>query len=216
MNLENMFKHQIYSITCFEHSRGRSTEYVVSEMLEAGIRIIQYREKHRSKRIKYEECMLLRKITRRYNAIFIVNDDVDIALLADADGIHIGQDDLPLKEVRKLIRKNQFIGISTHNPRQAREAVKAGADYIGVGPVFKTETKEEVFNHLTGTKYIRYVVKNINLPFVAIGGVKKHNIDEVIKAGAECVSLVTEITGTEDIREKAKNIFKRLRSLPQK
>lgn len=182
---------------------------MVSEMLKAGIRIIQYREKFRTKRIKYEECCWLRKITREYNALFIINDDVDLAILCGADGIHIGQDDLPLKEVRKLINSNQFIGLSTHNPKQAKEALRIGADYIGVGPIYETQTKKNAIQAV-GLEYIRYVSKNIHLPFVAIGGLKESNICRVVKAGARCVSLVTEITEAHNIQQKIKNIQKYL------
>ncbi|MDO9465067.1 MAG: thiamine phosphate synthase [bacterium] len=208
-NLKNIFSGQIYGITCFETSCGRGNEYVVSEMLKAGIRIIQYREKFRTKKIKYEECCWLRKITQKYNALFIINDDVELAILCEADGIHIGQDDLPLKEVRKLLNSNQFIGLSTHNPKQAKEALRTGADYIGVGPIYNTQTKK-ITAQAVGLEYIRYVSKNIHLPFVAIGGIKEHNIAKVIKAGARCVSLVTEITEARNIQQKIKNIQKYL------
>ena len=204
-NLKNIFSGQIYGITCFETSCGRGNEYVVSEMLKAGIRIIQYREKFRAKKIKYEECCWLRKITREYNALFIVNDDVDLAILCEADGIHIGQDDLPLKEVRKLIKPDQFIGLSTHSPKQAKEAVRIGADYIGVGPIYPTQTKKNTAQTV-GLEYIRYVSKNIDVPFVAIGGIKEHNIAEVLESGASCVSLVTEVTEACNIQQKIKNI----------
>ncbi len=182
---------------------------MVSEMLKAGIKIIQYREKFRTKRIKYEECCWLRKITREYNALFIVNDDIDLAILCKTDGIHIGQDDLPLKEVRKLIKPDQFIGLSTHNPEQAREALRTGADYIGVGPIYETQTKKNAIQ-ATELEYIRYVSKNIDVPFVAIGGIKEHNIAEVLESGASCVSLVTEITEAPNIQQKIKNIQKYL------
>jgi len=183
---------------------------VVNEMLKAGIKIIQYREKFRTKRIKYEECCWLRKITREYDALFIVNDDVDLAILCEADGIHIGQNDIPLEEIRKLIKPDQFIGLSTHNPKQAKEALRIGADYIGVGPIYETQTKKNVVQSV-GLEYISYVSQNINLPFVAIGGIKESNIAEVIKSGARCVSSVTVITEASDIRQKIKNIQKYLK-----
>ena len=204
-DLKNIFSDQIYGITCFERSCGRGNKYVVNEMLKAGIKIIQYREKFRSNRIKYEECCWLRKITQKHNALFIVNDDVDLAILCEADGIHIGQDDIPLEEVRKLIKPDQFIGLSTHNPKQAKEALRIGADYIGVGPIYETQTKKNAVQSV-GLEYISYVSQNIDLPFVAIGGIKESNIAEVIKSGARCVSLVTEITEASDIRQKIKNI----------
>lgn len=208
-NLNNIFSGQIYGITCFETSCERGNKCVVSEMLKAGIRIIQYREKFRTKKIKYEECCWLRKITQKYNALFIINDDVDLAILCEADGIHIGQDDLPLKEVRKLIKPDQFIGLSTHNPKQAREALRIGADYIGVGPIYETQTKRNAAQAV-GLEYIKYVSQNIDLPFVAIGGIKESNIADVVKAGARCVSLVTEITEAPNIQQKIKNIQKYL------
>ena len=208
-NLKDIFYGQIYGITCFETSCGRGNKYVVSEMLKAGIKIIQYREKFRTKKIKYEECCWLRKITQEYNALFIINDDIDLAILCEADGLHIGQDDIPLKEVRKLIKPDQFIGLSTHNPKQAKEALRIGADYIGVGPIYNTQTKKNTAQAV-GLEYIRYVSKNIHLPFVAIGGIKESNIAEVIKAGARCVSLVTEITEAPNIQQKIKNIQKYL------
>ncbi|MCK5595389.1 thiamine phosphate synthase [bacterium] len=208
-NLKDLFSGQIYGITCFETSCGRGNEYVVREMLKAGIRIIQYREKFRTKKIKYEECCQLRKITREYDALFIVNDDVDLAILCEADGIHIGQNDIPLKQVRRLIKPNQFIGLSTHSPEQAKEALRIGADYIGVGPIYETQTKKNTVQAV-GLEYIRYVSQNIDLPFVAIGGIKESNIAEVVKAGARCVSLVTEITEAPNIQQKIKNIQKRL------
>ncbi|MCK4401906.1 thiamine phosphate synthase [bacterium] len=204
-NLKDIFSGQIYGITCFETSCGRGNKYVVQEMLKAGIRIIQYREKFRAKRIRYEECCWLRKITREYNALFIINDDVDFAILCEADGVHIGQDDLSLKKVRKLIKPDQFIGLSTHNPKQAKEALRIGADYIGVGPIYPTQTKKNTIQ-AEGLDYIRYVSQNIDLPFVAIGGIKEHNIAEALEAGARCVSLVTEITEARNIQQKIKNI----------
>jgi len=204
-NLKDIFSGQIYGITCFETSCGRGNKYVVREMLKAGIRIIQYREKFRTKKIKYEECCWLRKITRKYNALFIINDDVDLAILCGSDGIHIGQDDLPLKDVRKLIKPDQFIGLSTHNPKQAKEALRIGADYIGVGPIYPTQTKRHA-TQAVGLEYIRYVSQNIDLPFVAIGGIKEHNIAGILEAGARCVSLVTEITEASNIQQKIKNI----------
>ena len=204
-NLKDIFSGKIYGITCFETSCGRGNEYVVSEMHKAGIKIIQYREKFRAKKVKYEECCWLRKITREYNALFIINDDVDLAILCEADGIHIGQDDIPIKDVRKLIKPEQFIGLSTHNPKQAKEALRIGADYIGVGPIYPTQTKKNAVQAV-GLEYIRYVSQNIDIPFVAIGGIKEHNIAEVLEAGAHCVSLVTEITEAPNIQQKIRNI----------
>src|SRR4030042_2401604 len=118
-----------------------SCEEMTLKVLSAGVRLIQYREKKRSRRMLYEEAVILRRLTRDFNAVFIVNDYADIALAVDADGLHLGQDDLPVREARKIIGKDKIIGISTHNFEQAIEAEKEGADYIGFGPVFHTKTK---------------------------------------------------------------------------
>jgi thiamine-phosphate pyrophosphorylase len=145
----------------------------------------------------FEECLEIREITRKSGVMFIVNDFVDIALLANADGVHVGQDDLPIHEVRRLVG-HRIVGVSTHSPEQAEAAVAAGADYIGVGPVFETRTKEDVCDPV-GLEYLEYAVRKVPIPFVAIGGIKEHNIHEVVSRGAETVCLVTEIVGAEDI-----------------
>jgi thiamine-phosphate pyrophosphorylase len=156
---------------------------------------------------KYLECIEIRELTKKYNSTFIVNDHVGLALSCNADGVHIGQDDLPLKEVRKIMGEGRIIGISTHNPSQAVEAEKSGADYIGVGPIFKTSTKVDVCEPV-GLTYLDFVVRNIKIPFVAIGGIKEKNLLSVVERGARCAALVTEITEAENIGEKILNLRK--------
>jgi thiamine-phosphate pyrophosphorylase len=145
----------------------------------------------------FEECLVIREITRKHGVMFIVNDFVDIALLSDADGVHVGQDDLPLEEVRRLVG-HRIVGVSTHSPEQARAAVVGGADYIGVGPIFETRTKEDVCDPV-GFSYLEYAAANVPISFTAIGGIKAHNIHEVVSRGAESVCMVTEIVGADDI-----------------
>jgi len=195
----------IYCITDEKHSNGRINIYVVREMLESGIKIIQYREKYKSFSEKYRECIEIRKLTKNYGAILIVNDHPDLAMMVKADGVHLGQNDYPIKEVRKLIGKNMIIGVSTHNPKQYIKAAKNGADYAGVGPLFETHTKDDVMPPV-GLGYLRWVVKNKKIPFVAIGGIKEHNIKDVINEGAKCICLVTEITEAKNIKDKIKSL----------
>jgi thiamine-phosphate pyrophosphorylase len=189
----------IYGITAEKFSNGRSNIEVVREMIRGGVSVIQYREKYAHKSIReiYAECREIRKITAENEVMFIVNDFVDIALLVDADGVHVGQDDLPVDAVRKLVG-DKIIGLSTHSPEQAREALAIGADYIGVGPIFETRTKDDVCAPV-GLDYLAYAAANVPIPFVAIGGIKAHNIDDVCRAGARSVCLVTEIVGAADI-----------------
>jgi thiamine-phosphate pyrophosphorylase len=191
----------IYGLTAEKFSLGRSNPDVVRAMLDAGVRIVQYREKTKKMGAKYEECLQLRAMTREAGAAFIVNDDIDLALLVDADGVHVGQEDLPVAAVRALVGEGRAIGLSTHSPEQARAAVAAGADYIGVGPIFATQTKDDVCAPV-GLSYLDFVVREIDLPFVAIGGIKEHNLAEVAGRGARCTALVTEIVGVSDMRGK--------------
>ena len=191
----------LYGLTAEKFSLGRRNADVVQAMLDGGIRIIQYREKTKKMGLKYEECLHLRAMTREAGAAFIVNDDIDLALLVGADGVHVGQEDLPLEAVRRLVGENMAIGLSTHSPEQARAAEARGADYIGVGPIFATRTKEDVCAPV-GFAYLDFVAGNLSLPFVAIGGIKEHNLAEVATHGARCMALVTEITAAADIRGK--------------
>jgi len=154
--------------------------------------------------------MKLREITKEAGVTFIVNDDIDIALLVKADGVHIGQDDIPIEKVRELVGEEMIIGLSTHSPAQARDSVNRGADYIGVGPIFRTYTKKDVCEPV-GLEYLDYVAANIDIPFVAIGGIKEHNIYEVVTRGAKCIALVTEIVGAESIEEKIENLREQMK-----
>ena len=204
VNKKEKLETDLYCITASDHSLGRTNMEVVKAMINAGVKIIQYREKDKSLLEKYNECREIRKLTKDAAVTFIINDDIDIAILLNADGVHIGQDDLPIEEVRKLVGEEMIIGISTHSPAQALDAVKRGADYIGVGPLYKTFTKKNVCDPV-GLEYLEFAVANIKIPFVAIGGIKEHNLGDVKKKGARCVSLVTEITGAPDIEQKINN-----------
>jgi thiamine-phosphate pyrophosphorylase len=188
----------IYCITDEMHSHGKSNAIVVKQMLDGGARIIQYREKEKTGLDKFRECQTLREYTSDYRAVFIVNDDIDIAMAVGADGVHIGQDDMPIEAVRKLLGSEKIIGLSTHSPEQALDAIKRGADYIGAGPIFRTFTKKNVCDPV-GLEYLSFAVKSVNIPVVAIGGIKENNIDQVIASGAKTVCLVTGITEAEDI-----------------
>lgn len=199
-SLKKIFDNMIYALTGSEFSLGRDNITVVSSMLEAGIKIVQYREKDKYKKEKYEECLKIRELTRKYNALFIVNDDLDIAISTEADGLHIGQDDLPIEAVRNIVGDSLIVGLSTHSIEQANSAYKKDVDYIGVGPIFTTKTKKDVCSAV-GLEYLDYVVKNIDMPFVAIGGIKMQNIEEVIEHKAKTIAMITEIVGASDIKK---------------
>ena len=188
----------LYALTDSRLSLGRPLAVVAGALLESGVRILQYREKKLKAGKMLEECRLLRRLTERAGACFIVNDHIDIAMLVGADGVHIGQEDLPVPEVRRLVGPDMLIGLSTHTPDQARAAVASGADYIGVGPIYPTQTKKDVCAAVT-LDYLDWVVANITLPFVAIGGIKRHNIADVIAHGARCCAIVSEFVSAPDI-----------------
>jgi thiamine-phosphate pyrophosphorylase len=205
----------LYGITAEKFSNGRTNIEVVEQMIKGGIKIIQYREKRPSKSYNtiLEECRQIRALTRAAGVTFIVNDYVDVALLVDADGVHVGQDDLPVGEVKKLLGREKIVGLSTHSPKQAEEAVRAGADYIGVGPIFATRTKDDVCDPV-GFTYLDWVFENISLPFVAIGGIKLNNIDQIVLRGVKTICLVTEIVGATDIVARVDELHMALAESP--
>lgn len=172
-----------------------SYEDMTLKALRTGVRWVQYREKGKSRRVVYEEAVRLRKLTQDFNAILIVNDHADIALCVNAEGVHLGQEDLPLREARKIMGKNRIVGISTHSLEQAIEAEKGGADYIGFGPVFHTITKEA--GSPKGVSMLREVKKQVTIPLVAIGGINLENIQLVLDAGADAVAVASAILSGE-------------------
>ena len=196
----------IYGITGDNFAHGKSNLECVKAMIEGGIKIIQYRDKTKSIKEKVKEAREIRELCKRNGVVFIVNDHVDIAILVDADGVHIGQDDMDPSDVRKLIGDNKIIGLSTHSEEQGMKAyLNPDVDYIGVGPIFPTTTKDTA---PVGLGYLEYAVKNLHLPFTAIGGIKEHNLHEIISRGAKNVCLVSDIVGADNITEKVKELQK--------
>lgn len=192
---------------CFITDRkacGLSCKDMTLKVLGTGVRWVQYREKEKSRREIYEEALRLRRLTADFNVSFIVNDHADIALSVGADGVHLGQDDLPLKEARKIIGREKIIGISTHSLEQAIEAEKGGADYIGFGPVFHTITKDA--GSPKGIEMLRKVKKQIHIPVIAIGGITLENIRSVLETGVDAVAVASAILGG-DIVENARRFL---------
>lgn len=195
----------VYAITDSETSLGKNLIEYSTELLLGGAKILQYREKNKRKGEILKEALELKKLTTKFNALFIINDYIDIALLVDADGVHLGQKDLPLKEARKLLGENKIIGISANTFEEAKEAELNGADYIGVGPIFSTQTKKDA-NLPTGTKLLTKIKENLSIPFTAIGGIKLSNLDEVLKTGTTSICLVSELLSAPNTFEITKKI----------
>ncbi len=200
------FPDGIYGILGEAFSRGRSNVETAQLMVDAGIDILQYREKaeNKDRGQMLAQCLEIRKITAAAKVPFIVNDFLDIALLCGADGVHLGQEDLPVAPVKKAY-PHLMVGCSTHSPDEAARAVRDGADYLGVGPVFPTQTKADV-GDTVGLEFIDHVASVHTLPFVAIGGIKRRNIGDVAARGAKTICLITEIISAEDIGTRIREI----------
>ncbi|WP_418791637.1 thiamine phosphate synthase [Phosphitispora sp. TUW77] len=194
----------LYVVTGEDFFAARSYREVVSACIEGGAGIIQLREKNWPASRIFEVGREVREITHKSGVLLIINDRVDLALALEADGVHIGQEDIPLRAVRKLAGSKLIIGVSVGTPEQALEAERSGADYIGVGPIFPTETKKDA-RFPRGLQILTQIRQAVSLPIYAIGGVKLHNVASVIRAGADGVAVVSAVVGAADITDAARN-----------
>ena len=195
----------LYAILDPEQTRGRDPETVLGQLLDGGAKIIQIRVKSLTPRDFLDLARRTRALTRSYGCRLIINDRADIALGCDADGVHLGQQDLALRAGRKIMGQ-KLIGISTHDGDQAREAERGGADYIGFGPMFGTATKQTGYD-ARGVEMLRQIRAAVKLPIVAIGGIKEENVQEVWRAGADSAAIISDILGAEDITVKTKRML---------
>jgi thiamine-phosphate pyrophosphorylase len=163
----------------------------VEAALQAGLTLLQYREKTADDAVRLLHAQKLCKMCHHYGALFIMNDRVDLALAVDADGVHLGQQDIPIALARQLLGPHRLVGRSTTNPEEMRRAIDEGADYIGVGPVYETPTKEG--RPAAGLEYVQYAAKHATIPWFAIGGIDPSNISDVLAAGAERIAIVRAI-----------------------
>lgn len=177
----------------------------VESALSAGVKIIQYREKNKSTREMAEEAALIKKMCGG-KAIFLVNDRIDIALAAKADGVHIGQDDMPYHTARLLLGKKRIIGITAHNAEEAVLAEKDGADYIGASPVFHTKTKPDAGKH-GGLELIEEISKKVRIPVVAIGGINLNNVASVIEAGADSAVAISAVVASNNVEKECRRFI---------
>lgn len=168
---------------------------VVEAALQGGLTLVQYRDKTADDLTRINTATKLRQLCHRYNALFIINDRVDLALAVDADGVHLGQEDVPVAFARQLLGSQRIIGRSTKNPDEMQRAIAEGADYIGVGPVYETPTKAG--RAAAGLEYVRHAVKHATVPWFAIGGINAENLADVLSAGAERVAVVRAIMEAE-------------------
>lgn len=188
----------IYVITDRGLSHGRSEAEVARLAYEGGADIVQLRMKTEGGKEMLEQAKAIKELADEYAKFFIVNDRVDIAMLSDADGVHLGQNDLPIQEARKLLGDDKLIGVSVRNVDQAIEAFEAGADYIGVGSIFQTNTKPDALQSL-GLDALFEIRNAVDIPIVAIGGINRGNIKDVIRSGADAAAVISAVVGQDDI-----------------
>lgn len=192
----------LYPVITSKFCKGRKPLDVLKAVIKGGVKIVQLREKEMTKKDLYDLAVDFRKITKRAGVTLIINDHIDIALAVKADGIHLGQDDLPCKVARKL-GPSLIIGISTHDREEIVKAEIDGASYINVGPIFATGTKQLSMEPL-GLDYLKDT--RTSLPFTVMGGIKENNIKDVLECGAKTIAMVTELTEAENIIEKTKRL----------
>ncbi len=196
---------RLYAIVDTAQTGGRPLVSVIDAMLAGGVSVLQLRMKDRPADEFLRLALTARERTTRAGCLFIVNDRVDIALAARADGVHLGQDDLPLEAARPLVGE-MLIGISTHSLEQAEAAERGGADYIGFGPMFPTRTKETGYGS-RGVAMLESVRRRVGIPIVAIGGITAENVARTWNSGADAAAMISYLTQSDDVTARVKEIL---------
>ncbi len=210
MNTKTLQEVRLYCFSPGDFLMGRDPVELVAAQIKGGADVIQLREKGMPKRESLELGLATRSLTRQEGVLFIVNDDLDLALILEADGVHLGQHDIPIKYARPLL-KDKIIGISTHSLHQAREAIDSGADYIGVGPVFHTMTKTKA-DPVVGIDLVLKVREISSVPVVAIGGIGEDTIDSLVNRGINRVAIISDILSSDDVEAKTRALKQKLKS----
>lgn len=201
--MNHSLDYSLYLVTDQNFSGNRSVIDIVKQAVEGGVTVVQLREKDLNTRLFIEKAIALKKILSNFHIPLIINDRIDIALASNADGVHIGQSDMPFSLVKKIIPASMIVGLSVENMAQAEEAQNMDVDYLGISPVFSTATKtnfDEVPWGLDGIKRLKSISRH---PLVAIGGINKSNTAQVIKAGADGIAVVSAICASPDPKAAA-------------
>lgn len=201
----------LYLVTDRELIKDKSIENAIEEAILGGVTIVQLREKDCSSLDFYTVAISVKKITDKYNVPLIINDRIDIVLAVDADGVHLGQSDIPCEIARSILAEGKIIGVSAHNLEEALKAKENGADYLGCGAVFTTSTKKDV----TGLdiKELSKIKEKVELPMVAIGGINLDNIEKLYGTGIDGVAVVSAIIGKNDIVSSARELKEKIKNL---
>lgn len=198
----------LYPVTCEKLSSGRSNLQVLEGLIEGGAKAVQLRDKEASPGDLYRLSAAFRQLTAKAGMLLIVNDYADIALAVGADGVHLGQDDMPPEAVRD-IAPDLIIGVSTHSLEQALTAQAAGADYINIGPIFPTGTKKVTVEAM-GPEAVSDIGSQVQIPFTVMGGIKESNMDALLERGARRLAVVTALTEAENIAEATRRMRERI------
>jgi thiamine-phosphate pyrophosphorylase len=200
----------LYLITDRKQTQGRELLWVVETALDGGVRAIQLREKDLSGKELFAAAERARRLTERYGARLFINDRIDVALAVGADGVQLGKSSIPARTARELLGAGRMIGVSTHALEEARGAENGGADFLLFGPVFFTPSKA-AYGAPQGIAALKKIVENVALPVYAIGGIKPANVDEIKRAGARGVALISAIMEAPDPRAAAETLLSALR-----
>ncbi len=205
------FDFDLYVVTDRQLTAGRPLRLVVEAALRGGARAFQLREKDLSPRELYPLALEIRQLTKIYGARLLINDRVDVALAVDADGVHLTMTSLPATVARQILGPGRLIGVSTHSIAEAQTAANAGADFVVFGPVFYTPSKAP-YGEPVGLDALRAVRAAVDTPILAIGGVKKANLDQVLTAGADGIAVISAIISADDPTAASQDLLATLRS----
>ena len=198
--------YSIYLVTDEIALKGRELLPVVEEALQGGVTLVQYRNKNAEGGNLYAEALALKELCDKYNVPLIIDDRLDIAIAVGAAGVHIGQEDIPCNIARQVLGDDYIIGVSAHNPEEARKAIVDGADYLGCGAVYATTTKAKVT--ALGLDGLAEIRKAVDIPMVGIGGVDLTNVKDVLATGVEGAAIVRAILGAEDVTATTQEFVK--------
>ena len=207
--------YDLYIITDQRISHDKSHLEVAEDALTGGATVIQFRDKEMKDSEAIVVCREIYKLTKKKGVSFIVNDRVEVAKAVDADGVHLGQEDMSFSSARKILGKEKIIGISVETVEQALKAVEGGADYLGVGPIYPTATKPDAGKAL-GIARLKEIRESVNIPIVAIGGINENNLEEVLKAGADGVAVISAVVSAPDITEACRKLKTRIEYIKKK
>jgi thiamine-phosphate diphosphorylase len=212
MPTRHRLNYSLYVITDRSLAKGRDNVEVVQAALAGGANVIQLRDKSASALELYREGLRIKELTSLAGALFIMNDRLDLALAVNADGVHLGQEDLPLEAARKLLGNDKLIGLSVENPEQAAFAEASGASYVAIGPIYEARESKADAGPPVGPQAIAAIRKATRLPIVAIGGIKAHHIAEVIGAGADSIAVISAVVAAPNVKGAAADLSRRIAS----